>query len=72
MKRRFFLLCVLAAVFLLPASPLAEPELSVCELFACTPDRWTDSFDTPAGGTVAVDCAVEVPRALKAPVLSVT
>ena len=72
MKRRVFLLCVLAAVFLLPASPLAEPELSVCELFACTPDRWTDSFDTLAGGKVAVDCAVEVPRALKAPVLSVT
>lgn len=72
MKKRFFLLCTIGIILLLPLMARAEPFVSVSELSMLTLDRWTESFDTPSGGTLSVDCAIEVPNVQKAPVLAVS
>lgn len=77
MNKRIKIICLALLLWLLvqpsqPTEARADAYISISDLYAQTPERWTCSFSSNSGETVSVDCPVEVPNAEKAPVLSAT
>ena len=63
---------LLLILCLLPLSALAErPTLSVAELRAQTPKRWTQTYQAH-GRTIAVDVPIEIPDVRQIPIFHAT
>jgi hypothetical protein len=66
------MMCILFCLLLLPALASAQETVSVLELKAAAPARWTCEIQTNEGETVTVDAPVHIPDVDAVPLLKVS